>query len=136
MIFDSIDKLREKKKRPDIDSTFDILSKMLAANIDKCTRVDSISQLTTLKVFVNKKTPNGYGSLYLSNVYQREIEPIPETKSDKIDDDFPQTLTPNTLKETLQFPIQIETYFLQNYKQISKPPVQHKVLFFEQFEKS
>ena len=69
-----------------------------------------------LKVLMNKKTPNGYNSLYLRNVDQREIEPTPETKSDKIDDDSAQTLTPDSPKETPQFPIQTETPLLQNVK--------------------
>ena len=51
---------------------------------------------------MNKKIPNGYVSLYLSNVDQREIEPTPETKSDKKDDDSVQILTPNNPKETPQ----------------------------------
>ena len=49
MILDSIDKLRGKKKRPYIDSIFDILSKTVATKIDKDTLADSISQLITLK---------------------------------------------------------------------------------------
>lgn len=49
-----------------------------------------------MKVLVNKKTPNVYNFLYLSNVYQRKIEPTPESKSDKIDDDSVQALTPTT----------------------------------------
>ena len=87
MILDSIDKLRGKKKRQDIDSIFDFLSKTVATNIDKDTLTDSISQLITQKVLVNKKTPNGYDSLYLSNFDQREIEHTPGTKSDKKEDD-------------------------------------------------
>ena len=67
MILDSIDKLRGKKKRPDIDSIFDFLSKTVATNIDKDTLTDSIPQLITQKVLVNKKSPNSYDSLYLSN---------------------------------------------------------------------
>ena len=63
MILDSIDELRGKKKRPDIDSIFDFLSKTVARNIDKDTRADSISQLITLKVLLNKKTSNGYDSV-------------------------------------------------------------------------
>ena len=51
---------------------------------------------------MNKKTSNGYDSFHLSNVDQREIEPTPETKSDKIDDDSVQILTPNTPNETPQ----------------------------------
>ena len=134
MILDRIDKLRGKKKRPDIDSIFDFLSKTVATNIDKDTLTDSISQLITQKVLVNKKTPNGYDSLYLSNFDQREIENISETKSDEKDDDSVQTLTPNTPKETPQFPIQSETPLLQNVKQIPKPSAQQKTLTFEQFE--
>ena len=68
MILDSIYKLREKKKRPDIDSIFDFLSKTVATNIDEDTLTNSISQLITQKVLVNKKTSNGYDSLYLSNL--------------------------------------------------------------------
>ena len=68
MILDIIYKLREKKKRPDIDSIFDFLSKTVATNIDEDTLTNSISQLITQKVLVNKKTSNGYDSLYLSNL--------------------------------------------------------------------
>ena len=63
IILDRIDKLRRKKKRPDIDSIFHFLSKTMATNIDKDTLTDSISQLITQKVLVNKKTPNSYDSL-------------------------------------------------------------------------
>ena len=73
-------------------------------------------------------------SLYLSNTDQREIEITPETKSDKIDDDSVQTLTPNTPKETPQFPIQTETALLENVKQIPKPSAQQKTPTFKQFE--
>ena len=107
---------------------------MMAANIDKDTLADSISQLITLKVLVNKKTPNGCDSLYLSNVHQREIEPTPETKSDKKDGDSVQTQTPNTPKETPQFPIQTETPLLQNVKQIPESSAQQKTLTFEKIE--
>ena len=43
MILGSIDKLRGKKKRPDTDSIFDFLYKIVATNIDKDTQADSIS---------------------------------------------------------------------------------------------
>ena len=85
MILDSIDKLRGKK-RPNIDSIFDFLSKAVAANIDKDTLVDSILQLFTLKLLVNKNTPNGNDSLCLSNVDQREKGITQETSFYKIDD--------------------------------------------------
>ena len=130
MILESIDKLRGKKKRPDIDSIFNFLSKMEATNIDKDTPTDSISQLITQKVLVNKKTPNHYDSLYLSNFDQREIEHTPETKSDKKDEESVQKLIPNTPKETPQFPIQSEIPLLQNFKQIPQPLAQQKTLAF------
>ena len=116
MVLDSIDKLRWKKKHADIHSIFDFLSKMVATNIDKDTLADSISQLITLKVLVNQKTQNGYDSLYLSKVDQREIQPTPETKSDKADDDSVETFTPNTSNEIPQFAIQTEAPLLQNVK--------------------
>ena len=130
MILESIDKLRGKKKRPDIDSIFNFLSKTEATNIDKDTPTDSISQLITQKVLVNKKTSNHYDSLYLSNFDQREIEHTPETKSDKKDEESVQKLIPNTPKETPQFPIQSEIPLLQNVKQIPQPLAQQKTLTF------
>ena len=134
MVLGSIDKLRGKKKRPDIESIFDFLSKTVATNIDKDTLADSISQLITLKVLVNKRTSNGCDYLYLSNVDQRQIEPTSETKSDKIDDDSVQTLTPDTSRDIPQFPVETETPLLQNVKQILKPSAQQKTQTFEQFE--
>ena len=130
MILESIDKLRGKKKRPDIDSIFNFLSKTEATNIDKDTPTDSISQLITQKVLVNKKTSNHYDSLYLSNFDQREIEHTPETKSDKKDEESVQKLIPNTPKETPQFPIQSEIPLSQNVKQIPQPLAQQKTLTF------
>ena len=91
MILDSMDKFRGHKKRPDIDAIFDFFSKTVATNIDKDTRWQ-ISYC---------KTPSIYDSLYLSNVDQREIEPKPETKLDRIDDDSVQTLIHNTQRKYL-----------------------------------
>ena len=85
MILDSIDKLRGKK-RPNIDSILDFLSKAVATIIDKDTLVDSILQLFTLKLLVNKNTPNGNDSLCLSNVGQREKGLTQETSFYKTDD--------------------------------------------------
>ena len=70
--------------------------------------------------------------MYLSNVDQREIEPTPKTKSDKIDDgSVKSTVLLSTLKETPQIPIQVKTPLLQNFKQIHKPSAQQKILTFE-----
>ena len=101
----------------------------MATNIDKDTQTDSISQLVTLQVLVNKKTPNGYDLLYLRNIDQREIKPSPEIKSDEVDDNSAQsTNLPCTPKETPQIPIQTETLLLQNVQQINKPSAQQETL--------
>ena len=121
MVLDSIVKLRGKKKRPDIESIFDFLSKTVATNIDKDTLADSISQLITLKVLVNKMTSNGYDYLYLSNVDQREIEPTSETKSDKINDASVQTLTRDTSRDIPQFPVETETPLLKMSSKFLNP---------------
>ena len=55
MILDGIDKLRGKKKRPDVDSIDDFLYKTVAANMDKDTLTNYIPQLITLKVLVDKR---------------------------------------------------------------------------------
>ena len=58
MILGSRDKLQSKKKCLDKDSIFDFLSKMVATKFDKDVPTESISQLITLEVFVNKMILN------------------------------------------------------------------------------
>ena len=91
-------------------------------SIDKDTVTDFTLQLITLKVLVNKKTAIGYDSLCLGNVDNREIEPTPETKSDKIDGDF--------VKYTILSSKNINTIVTQ----IHKPSAQQEILTFEKFE--
>ena len=124
MVLDSINKSRAEKKRPDIDSNSDFLSKMVAdfLSIDKDSVADFTLQLITLKALVNKKTAIGYDFLCLSNVDNREIEPTPETKSDKIDGDFVKYTTLSSKNRNT-----IVT-------QIHKPSPQQEILTFEKFE--
>ena len=84
---------------------------------------------------MNKKSQNGYGSLYLSNVDQGVIEPTPETKSNKkVDDSVKSTIFPSTLMETPQMIIRTKTPLLQNAKQIYKPLAQQETLSLEKSE--
>lgn len=84
---------------------------------------------------MNKKSQNGYGSLYLSNVDQGVIEPTPETKSNKkVDDSVKSTIFPSTLMKTPQMIIRTKTPLLQNAKQIHKPLAQQETLSLEKSE--
>ena len=54
-----IDRIKEKKKRPDIDSIYDYLSRTEASNIDKVTIELILNELVKENVLVNKKTSLG-----------------------------------------------------------------------------
>ena len=51
----AIDHIKEKKKRPDIDSIYDYLSMKEASNIDKVSIEQILSELVKENVLVNKK---------------------------------------------------------------------------------
>ena len=55
----AIDRIKEKKKRPDIDSTYDYLSRTEASNIDKISIELILNELVKENVVVNKKTSLG-----------------------------------------------------------------------------
>ena len=55
----TIDRIKEKKKRPDIDSIYDYLSRTGASNIDKVTIELILNGLVKENVLVNKKTSLG-----------------------------------------------------------------------------
>ena len=107
MIFEWDRQIVKKEKRPDFDSIFDSLSKTVATNIDKYTVTDSISQLITLKILLNKNILNCSDPWHLNNVDQSETKLIVETKSDKTDvSSVKSTTTPSVPKEKPQTPIQ------------------------------
>ena len=58
-ILGAIDRIKEKKKRPDIDSIYDYLSRTKASNIDKVSIEQILSELVKENVLVNKKTSLG-----------------------------------------------------------------------------
>ena len=107
MIFGWDRQIVKKEKRPDFDSIFDSLSKTIATNIDKYTVTDSISQLITLKILLNKNILNCSDPWHLNNVDQSETKLIVETKSDKTDvRSVKSTTTPSVPKKKPQTPIQ------------------------------
>ena len=56
----AIDRIKEKKKRPDIDSIYDYLSRTEACNIDKISIELILNELVKENVEVNKKTSLGH----------------------------------------------------------------------------
>ena len=58
-ILRAIDRIKERKKRPDIDSIYDYLSRMKASNIDKVSVELILNELVKENVLLNKKTSLG-----------------------------------------------------------------------------
>ena len=65
-ILDAIVKIRDSKKRPDLDSTLHDISRNEASNIDKDTVQILISKLIDSNVITVKKTKQGQKSLFLT----------------------------------------------------------------------
>ena len=65
-ILDNIFKIRDSKKRPDLDSIFHDISRNEASNIDKDTGEILISKLIDSNVITVKKTKQGQKSLFLT----------------------------------------------------------------------
>ena len=65
-IVDAIAKIRDSKKRPDLDSIFHDISRNEASNIDKDTVQILISKLINSNVITVKKTKQGQKSLFLT----------------------------------------------------------------------
>ena len=65
-----IDQIKEKKKRPDIDSIYDYLSRTEASNIDKISIELILNELVKENVVVNKKTTSLGDSFRRTKRYQ------------------------------------------------------------------
>ena len=66
----AIDRIKEKKKRPDIDSIYDYLSRTEASNIDKISIELILNELVKENVVVNKKTTSLGDSFRRTKRYQ------------------------------------------------------------------
>ena len=58
------DNIREKKKRPDVDSIFNHIAKSSATNIDRDVVESVLGELINQKIISNKKTSSGCVSFY------------------------------------------------------------------------
>ena len=61
-VFDAIDSIRLKKKRPDLESISDHIKKTGVFEFDKSGIEKAISELVKLNLIINKKTPQGLDS--------------------------------------------------------------------------
>ena len=62
----AIDNIREKKKRSDVDSTFNHIAKISATNIDRDVVRGILTELINQKIILNKKTSSDCDYLYSS----------------------------------------------------------------------
>ena len=60
----AIHKIKDKKKRADIDSIHDFIAQTKATNIDKNNIKDFVTKLIAQKLVIKKKTPQGYESYH------------------------------------------------------------------------
>ena len=61
-ILNFIDQIKQKKKRPDINTIYEHLSKMEASNADKQLIETILGNLIEATIIVNRKTPTGLDS--------------------------------------------------------------------------
>ena len=63
-VFDAIDSIRLKKKRPDLESISDHIKKTGVFELDKNSIEYAISEIVKLNLIINKKAPQGLDSFY------------------------------------------------------------------------
>ena len=90
-ILAAIDEIRQKKRRPDINASYEHIMKSEASNADKNLIETIIAELTKQNVIINKKRCHGLDSFYKSSTASQSIDftvfkPSP-SKSNKIPND-------------------------------------------------
>ena len=65
-VLSAVDNIREKKKRPDVDSIFTHIVKSSATNIDRDDVESILIELINQKIISNKKISSGCDSFYRS----------------------------------------------------------------------
>ena len=81
LVLSAIDILRNKKKRPDVDSSYDHIIKTQASNADRVLIESVVTNLMKENLIINKKTPSGFDSFFRNNAALNE-----ETMSSAIED--------------------------------------------------
>ena len=67
LVLSAIDILRNKKKRPDVDSIYDHSIKTKASNADRVLIESVVTNLVKENLIINKKTPFGFDSFFRNN---------------------------------------------------------------------
>ena len=62
-ILDAIDQIKQEKKRPDLNTIYEYLSKIQASNTDNQLVETILGNLVETNIIVNRKTPKGFDSL-------------------------------------------------------------------------
>ena len=66
-ILNVIDQIKQKKKRPDVNTIYEYLSKTEASNADKQLIETILGNLIETNIIVNKKTPKGLVSFHFTD---------------------------------------------------------------------
>ena len=95
-ILNAIDQIKQKKKRPDLNTIYEYLSKTEASNADKQLIETILGNLIEANVIVNRKTPKGLDSFYRLEVAEAPVHGL--------DADTKQVSTASSAETQTEFP--------------------------------
>ena len=101
----AIDKIKEKKKRADIDAILNFIAQADATNIDKNTIKDFVTQLVAQKLLIKKNTSQGNESYHKTPTE----EEIPQPPRHSI-----RTTTKENFNKTSEVESGLQTNFIHN----------------------
>ena len=101
----AIDKIKEKKKRADIDAILNFIAQADATNIDKNTIKDFVTQLVAQKLLIKKNTSQGNESYHKTPTE----EDLPQPPRDSI-----RTTTKENFNKTSEVESGLQTNFIHN----------------------
>ena len=101
----AIDKIKEKKKRADIDAILNFIAQADATNIDKNTIKDFVTQLVAQKLLIKKNTSQGNESYHKTPTE----EDLPQPPRHSI-----RTTTKENFNKTSEVESGLQTNFIHN----------------------
>ena len=101
----AVDKIKEKKKRADIDAILNFIAQADATNIDKNTIKDFVTQLVAQKLLIKKNTSQGNES-YHKTPTEEEIPQLPRHSI--------RTTTKENFNKTSEVESGLQTNFIHN----------------------
>ena len=101
----AIDKIKEKKKRADIDAILNFIAQADATNIDKNAIKDSVTQLVAQKLLIKKNTSQGNESYHKTPTE----EDLPQPPRHSI-----RTTTKENFNKTSEVESGLQTNFIHN----------------------